>query len=154
MEADPVRFSQQFCKDGKDPQEYVKTLQGDIAKLLLHTEEGDTTSTTQVQYYYIYDTLGRRYTQSPAFQTLDGGLRKLIAAEFYWDLDFANAYPVIITNISRQLGMTGGTPILDQYTSPKTDSSWLFCTRYPSPSSDRHCSRVGSQQRALRWRSG
>ena len=78
-------------------------------------KDEDTAATTKVKYHYIYDTLGRRYTVSPGFQTLDGGLRKLIAAEFYWDLDFANCYPVIITNVCRQLGMSGGTPVLDRY---------------------------------------
>jgi effector-binding domain-containing protein len=87
----------------------------DIEKLVLQCEDGSDEATTTVTYHYKYNQLGRRYSKAPAFQTLDGGLRKLIAAPYYWDLDFENCYPVLLTSICDCLKKPGGTPILKMF---------------------------------------
>jgi hypothetical protein len=72
-------------------------------------------STISVTYSYKHGTLGRRYAApyGTAFQSIDGGLRKLLAEPYYWDLDFENCYPVLIFHICKAFGHK--TPLLERF---------------------------------------
>ena len=111
VERDPSDFAR---KHGKT-KDSVESLQRDITALLTLVQNGDTDATMPVSYHHIFDNLGRGYAPAPAFQTLDGGLRKLIGAPHYWDLDMANCYPVLLMNICQTLRKPGGTPMLAMY---------------------------------------
>jgi hypothetical protein len=136
VKSDPVAFARRHGKT-KDS---VESLQRNIAALMGLVQDGDSAVTMPVGYHYIFAQLGRRYAPSPAFQTLDGGLRKLIAAPHYFDIDFANCYPVLLMNVCRTLHKP---PILDIFV-----SQWEQMLSHLRQFYD--CSRAAAKQLVLK----
>ena len=76
----------------------MQKLLRDIAAFMAMPHDGGAGSNA-VQYHYKFgDQLARRYARSASFQNITGGLRKTLAQRFYWDLDFENSYPTILTH--------------------------------------------------------
>eukprot|EP01050_Picozoa_sp_SAG11_P016375 SAG11_NODE_2229_length_3658_cov_3.278730_2_plen_201_part_00 len=79
VDANPNEFAQRFGKS----LDSVSSLERDIKKLLVVCDSDEDEATMAVSYHYKFPEMGRRYATAPAFQTLDGGLRKLIASPYY-----------------------------------------------------------------------
>jgi hypothetical protein len=94
----------------------IQKLQRDIEKFMELPHTGDT-GRHAVSYHYKFGyQLGRRYASSCSFQNITGQLRKLLAAKFYWDIDFENSYPTILFHLSTQRGLAeAGIPVMARY---------------------------------------
>lgn len=139
VDANANEFAQRFGKS----LDSVSSLQRDIAKLLVVCDSDEDEATMAVSYHHKFPDLGRRYATAPAFQTLDGGLRKLIASPFYWDLDFENCYPVLLTSICASLGKPGGTPILSMFVHQREELFRRIMQFY-------NCSRKAAKQLVIK----
>eukprot|EP01047_Picozoa_sp_COSAG01_P033729 COSAG01_NODE_2495_length_7577_cov_26.851565_4_plen_1323_part_00 len=93
-------------KDDKDMSDgSIQKLKRDIQTFKAMPNDG-TRGENKVAYHYKFgDGLGRRYANGSSFQNITGGLRKTLAAPFYWDIDFSNSYPTILYHTSTQLGL-------------------------------------------------
>ena len=80
-----------------------------------------------VAYHYKFgDQLARRYASSASFQNITGGLRKTLAAKFYWDLDFENSYPTILTHtFAGRGGELARIPVFARYC--RSEQQWEAC---------------------------
>eukprot|EP01047_Picozoa_sp_COSAG01_P096825 COSAG01_NODE_27249_length_690_cov_1.653130_1_plen_229_part_11 len=119
--SDPVGF-ERYLEDKLDPKtglvktkaEQVKSMIGDMVKLLAIRPNSDGYGEIRVSYHYIYGEFGRRYCdgRQACFQNIQGGVRKTIAEGLYWDLDFENCFPVILYHTCKHYDQP--TPVLER----------------------------------------
>ena len=123
---DPKKFAQRFKQSNDDPGKATDSVVCDLKKIIA-------AGPTNGVFYVRHNSIGRRYASSDvSLQNIDGGVRKLVAGKYFYDLDFANCFPVIITSLCKAFNHP--VPVLDKYVQDRDIvldqiKSFYDCTR-------------------------
>jgi hypothetical protein len=123
---DPKKFTQRFKQGNDDPEKATDSVVCDLKKIIA---DGPTNEVI----YLRHNSCGRRYASSNvSLQNIDGGVRKLVAGKYFWDIDFVNCFPMIITRVCKAFDHP--VPVLDKYVQDRDIvldqiKSFYDCTR-------------------------
>ena len=81
---------------------------------------------------------GRLYARSPSMQSTPGWVRRIIGHKYYHDIDMANAFPSIFSQIVHKagLGMTDDYRIIEQYASERATVFQMAREQQSAPITD------------------